>query len=229
MQRSILGRGAVVLLLDAAALLALAELLPGFTLDGADAAFATAALVGVLNALVWPVLARLALPLSVLTLGLAGLALNAVLVTLAIDVVPGATVDGVWTGLVVTLGLAAITALAYALLAMDEDESWYRNVVRRQLRRRGDRCESDVPGMVFLEIDGLAHDVLRRAMRDGSAPALAGLVREGTHRLEGWETDWSSQTGACQAGLLHGNNHDMPAFRWWEKGSRPAHRDQPPA
>ena len=32
-----------------------------------------------------------------------------------------------------------------------------------------------------------------------------------------WETDWSSQTGACQAGLLHGDNDDMPAFRWWEK------------
>ena len=35
--------------------------------------------------------------------------------------------------------------------------------------------------------------------------------------LRRWETDWSSQTGACQAGLLHGSNEDMPAFRWWEK------------
>ena len=54
-------------------------------------------------------------------------------------------------------------------------------------------------------------------MRDGDAPELARWVREGTHRLVRWETDWSSQTGACQAGLLHGNNDDMPAFRWWEK------------
>ena len=54
MQRSILSRAAVVLLLDAAALLALAELLPGFALEGAAAALATAALVGVMNALVWP-------------------------------------------------------------------------------------------------------------------------------------------------------------------------------
>ena len=38
-----------------------------------------------------------------------------------------------------------------------------------------------------------------------------------SHRLRRWETDWSSQTGACQAGLLHGSNEDMPAFRWWEK------------
>jgi uncharacterized membrane protein YvlD (DUF360 family) len=217
MSVSVVARAALVLLVDALVLLLLSALLPGFTLDGPGAALATAALVGVLNALVWPLLARFALPLSVLTLGLGALALNAVLVVFAIDVVPDASVEGFWSGLVVTLGIAALTALLSALLAIDEDESWYRNVVRRQARRRGDRIETDVPGVVFLEIDGLAHDVLRRALRDGSAPAMARWLRDGSHRLEGWETDWSSQTGACQAGLLHGDNHDMPAFRWWEK------------
>jgi uncharacterized membrane protein YvlD (DUF360 family) len=217
MSITIVVRAAVVLLVDAAVLLLLSALLPGFTLDGPGAALATAALVGVLNALVWPLLARFALPLSVLTLGLGALALNAVLVVFAIDVVPDASVEGFWSGLVVTLGMAALTALLSALLAIDEDESWYRNVVRRQARRRGDPIETDLPGVVFLEIDGLAHDVLRRALRDGSAPAMARWLRDGSHRFEDWETDWSSQTGACQAGLLHGNNHDMPAFRWWEK------------
>jgi putative membrane protein len=71
-------RAAIVLLIDAGALLLLSELIPGFTLDGARAALATAAVVGILNAFVWPVLARLALPLSVLTLGLAGLVLTGV-------------------------------------------------------------------------------------------------------------------------------------------------------
>jgi hypothetical protein len=42
-------------------------------------------------------------------------------------------------------------------------------------------------------------------------------LRTGSHSLARWETDWSSQTGACQAGILHGDNDDMPAFRWWEK------------
>jgi uncharacterized membrane protein YvlD (DUF360 family) len=217
MSVSVVVRAAAVLLVDALALLLLSALLPGFTLDGPGAALATAALVGVLNALVWPLLARFALPLNVMTLGLGALALNAALVVFAIDVVPDASVEGFWSGLVVTVGMAALTALLSALLAIDEDESWYRNVVRRQARRRGDRIETDVPGVVFLEIDGLAHDVLRRALRDGSAPAMARWLREGSHRLEGWETDWSSQTGACQAGLLHGDNNDMPAFRWWEK------------
>jgi uncharacterized membrane protein YvlD (DUF360 family) len=209
-------RAAVVLVVDALALLALSALLPGFELEGAGAALVTAGAVGVLNALVWPVLARLALPLSVLTLGLATLALNGLLVVFAIDLVSGASIEGVWTGIGVALGMTLVTTLVAALLAIDEDESWYRNVVRRQARRRG-QTESDVPGIVFLEIDGLAHDVLRRAMRDGNAPTLARWLREGTHRCVRWETDWSSQTGACQAGLLHGDNHDMPAFRWWEK------------
>ena len=75
-----------------------------------------------------------------------------------------------------------------------------------------------MPGVLFLEIDGLAHDVLRpgAARRQRAEPRRAGCA-SGSHRLERWETDWSSQTGACQAGLLHGNNDDMPAFRWWEK------------
>ncbi len=174
-------------------------------------------MIGLLNALVWPALSRLALPLTVLTLGFAGLLLNGLLVTVAIDLLPGAEIGGVGQGIVVTIVLTAVTSAVFSLLAIDEDDAWYRHVVRRQLRRRGASVETDVPGVAFLEIDGLAHDVLERAIAADGAPHLAAWIRDGSHRLRGWETDWSSQTGACQAGLLHGSNEDMPAFRWWEK------------
>lgn len=210
-------RIAIVLVLDGLALLALGAVLPGFDVDGFAGALLTGAVVGLLNALVWPTLARIALPLSVLTLGLAALALNGALVAFAAWLSPGATIDDWESGIVVALGMASLTALLSGLLALDDDESWQRNVVQRQLRRRGDVEESDVPGVLFLEIDGLAYDVLRRALRGGHVPTLARWLREGTHRLERWETDWSSQTGTCQAGLLHGDSTDMPAFRWWEK------------
>jgi uncharacterized membrane protein YvlD (DUF360 family) len=210
-------RGVLVLLLDAAILLLLSELLAGFVLDGAATALGAAVVIGLLNALVWPLLARFALPLTVLTLGLGALVLNGLLVTVAINLLPGAEVATAWEGIVITVLVAALTAAVYSLLAIDEDDAWHRNVVKRQARRRGQVAESDVPGVLFLEIDGLAHDVLMRALQDGSAPHLASWVRSGSHRLRRWETDWSSQTGACQAGLLHGSNDDMPAFRWWEK------------
>jgi uncharacterized membrane protein YvlD (DUF360 family) len=210
-------RGLFVLVLDAGILLLLSEILDNFVLDGARNALAAAALIGLLNSLVWPTIARLALPLTVLTLGIGALLLNGLLVTFAIDLLPGAELAGVWEGVLVTLAISAGTSFLYALFAIDEDESWHLQVVRRQQRLRRQTIETDVPGVLFLEIDGLAHDVLHRALSGGSAPNLSRWLREGTHRLHGWETDWSSQTGACQAGLLHGSNEDMPAFRWWEK------------
>jgi uncharacterized membrane protein YvlD (DUF360 family) len=203
--------------LNAVALLLLSELLAGFVLDGPGAALSAAALVGLLNALVWPTLARFTLPLSVLTLGGAAIVLNAVIVTVVINLIPGAEISDVGEGILVTIGLTALTALFSALLASGDDETWHRNVVMRTLARRGERIETEVPGVLFLEIDGLAHEIALRALRDGTAPNIARWVDEGTHRLRRWETDLSSQTGAMQAGILHGNNDDMPAFRWWEK------------
>ncbi|MDQ2622216.1 MAG: phage holin family protein, partial [Actinomycetota bacterium] len=74
--------GALVVLLDALVLLALEVILPGFAMDGPASTIATALGVGLVNAFVWPVLSRLTLRLSVLTLGLFGLVLNALVVGL---------------------------------------------------------------------------------------------------------------------------------------------------
>ena len=211
--------GIVVVLVDAGALLLLAVVLSGFsfTTDGPLAALATGVILGLLNAFVWPVLSRFTLRLSVLTLGLFGLLLNGLIVALAMLSMPWLQIDGLPEALAITFTLAALTSLISALMAIDEDSTWYLNVVQAQARMRGDQIASDVPGIVFLEIDGLAHDVLRRALANGNAPTINKLIREGDFHLREWQTDWSSQTGACQAGILHGNNHDMPAFRWWEK------------
>jgi uncharacterized membrane protein YvlD (DUF360 family) len=212
-----IGRIVTVLIVDAVVLLLLAAILPGFTADSFWAALGLAVLLGLANALVWPLLIRVALPFTVATLGLGALALNGVVLLLIAEVDQGVHVDGFWTALVVVLALTALSSLSSAVLALDSGDLWYRHVVRRQLKRTKLAVESDVPGILFLEIDGLAHDVLQRALRDGNAPALARWVHDGSHALERWETDWSSQTGACQAGILHGDNHEMPAFRWWEK------------
>jgi uncharacterized membrane protein YvlD (DUF360 family) len=206
----------VVWIVSAATLLLLAWVLPGFSIDGAGSAFAAAALLGVLNALVWPVLVRLALPLTVLTLGLAPLALNAAVVGLVARALPGVTLDGFWWGVAVTAGLTAVTMILNALLALDDDDVVLRNL-SRYARGQETSDANSVPGVLFLQVDGLALAVLQRAVRDGNAPTLAGWLQRGSHRLTGWTTDWSSQTGASQAGILLGSNEDMPAFRWLEK------------
>lgn len=210
-----LWRVAIVWLLTAGALLLLAWLLPGFTIDGIEPALAAAAAIGVLNALVWPLLVRLALPLTVLTLGLLPLALNAALVGVVAWLLPGVTLDGFWSGVAVTAGLTVTTMSVTGLLALDDDEVVLRQLLRRPAGRAAPAGAP--PGVVFLQIDGLARNVLRRAVRDGNVPTIAGWLDRGSHHLTGWVTDWSSQTGASQAGILLGSNDDMPAFRWMEK------------
>src|SRR3954470_16129380 len=207
----------VVLLVTAGTILLLGAILADVEVKDFGAALLSAALIGLANALVWPLVIRFALPLTVLTLGLGAVALNGGLVLLVSSIQPGLEVNGLFAGVVVALSVTVVNTAVTSLLAIDDDAFWYRNVVRRQARRIGKPETTDVPGLFFLEIDGLAHDVLMRAIRDGNAPTLASWLRDGSYRMARWETDWSSQTGACQAGLLHGDNDNMPAFRWWEK------------
>jgi uncharacterized membrane protein YvlD (DUF360 family) len=207
----------VIWLLSTATLLLLSETLSDVHVTSVSAAFAATALIGLLNALVWPIVLRFALPLTVLTLGLGVFVLNGALVLLVSEIQPGFNVSSLSAGIIVTVAITIVNTAASSVLAIDDEGFWYRNVVRRYGKRTAPPGTTDTPGLFFLEIDGLAHDVLLRAIRDGNAPTLARWLRSGSHRLARWETDWSSQTGACQAGLLHGNNDDMPAFRWWEK------------
>src|SRR3954453_1443647 len=101
----LLGRLTLLLVLDAAALLALSALLPGFALAGPAAALGLAVVLGVGNAVGGPVLLRVALPFTVLTLGLGTLLLNAVLLLAASAVVESVRVSGLWSALAVVLGL----------------------------------------------------------------------------------------------------------------------------
>jgi uncharacterized membrane protein YvlD (DUF360 family) len=214
--RRALLRVVAVWILTAAALVLLGAIMERFTVDNDASAVVAAGAIGLVNALVWPFAIRIALPFTVLTLGLGVLVLNGAVVLVVSELAPGIHVDGLGAGIVVAIGITLVNSLATALLAIDDDDFFYRNVIRREARRHAATEGTDVPGVYFLEIDGLAHGVVQRAIRDGHAPTLARWLRD-SHRLIPWETDWSSQTGACQAGLLHGDNDDMPAFRWWEK------------
>src|SRR5512132_4154997 len=206
-------------LVTAVALLVAAGILPGVYVDGFWGALVVAAVVAVLNAALPPVIAALRLPFMLALGFLLVLALNAFVLKLASDVLPGNTfsVDSFWGALLAALIVAAVSVVLQVVLGTNDDDTYTLRVVQRVARRQGGEERTDVPGIIFLEIDGLALPVLRRAMRDGSAPTMARWLAEDTHRLTEWETDLSSQTGASQAGILLGSNEDIPAFRWVEK------------
>jgi uncharacterized membrane protein YvlD (DUF360 family) len=203
--------------LTAAALGIAAAILPGVDIADWSGAFVVAIVVAALNAILPPLLAAIRLPFTLIFGFLLALVLSALILRFAADVLESFQVDSFWWALLAALVTAAAGVVLEVLFSADDDDTYTLRVVQRVARRQGVETRTEEPGLVFLEIDGLALPVLRRAMRDGSAPNMARWLADGTHRLVEWEPDLSSQTGASQAGILLGTNHDIPAFRWVEK------------
>src|SRR3954452_7771361 len=200
------------------ALFVTAGILPGVSIDDFFGAVAVAALIGILNAVLPPVIASLRLPLMLAVGFVLILALDALMLQFASRVLGSSiSVDNFGWALLAALVSASVTIALQVALGTNDDDEYTLRVTQRIARRTGGSVHTDVPGIVYLEIDGLALPVLKRAMRDGNAPEMARWLDEGTHRLAEWETDLSSQTGASQAGILLGSNEDIPAFRWVEK------------
>ena len=199
------------------ALMVAAGILPGVHIDDFWGALLVAAIVAALNAVIPPLLAALRLPLTLVVGFLLVLIADAAMLLIAADVTDGVLrVDNLGWALLAALVVAAVSVVLAVFLGASDDTYSIR-IAQRIAGRQGIIAATDVPGIVFLEIDGLALPVLRRAMRDGIVPTMARWLAEGTHRLAEWETDLSSQTGASQAGILLGSNEDIPAFRWVEK------------
>lgn len=202
---------------EAVALAVLLLLIPGISLESWGSALLLIALLALLNALIRPVLVYLSLSPTLWVYGGLTLALDTFLIWLAGQYLPGFSVDGIWPAFFVAFCMALFTLSFGDLLAIDDDDSYYHHVVKNIVKFYGQPEKCDIPGILFLEIDGLSESILRQAIRDGYMPTLAGWLEAGSHRLVGWECDLSSQTSASQAGILLGDNFDIPAFRWYEK------------
>ena len=133
------------------ALVIMAWLLSGVRVDSVGAAIVAVGILALLNALLWPLLSYIILPFAVLTLGLASLVLNGVFILLTSALVEGLHVDNLWTATILAVGLTAINAFIGSLLNIDDESAWYRNVLRRRMRRRSGVKETDAPGFLYDE------------------------------------------------------------------------------
>jgi uncharacterized membrane protein YvlD (DUF360 family) len=136
------------------------------------------------------------------------------------NLVSGITIEDIGTGIWIVLIMTLVNSALGALLAIDEDAAFDRLVTGRMVKKFGKPTETDIPGFIFLEVDGLGEGILRQALKDGYMPTLQRWLDEGTHHLVGWETDFTSQTGAMQTGILLGNNNEVPAYRWWDRSNQ---------
>jgi uncharacterized membrane protein YvlD (DUF360 family) len=225
------GRVLAVWAVASATLAVLAWILPDFRLEApsgdsptqiAVTAAVGAGAFGVLSALVWPLLVRALLLVPALVLGALVFFLNGSLLLVALRFTPDGRGEVTpATAVVIAAVMSAASSATSTALAVRDDAAYGRRLARlagRRRRRGGGGPPPAGPGTVFLQLDGVGHDVLRSALTSSppAMPTLAGWLGT-THRLTPWRTDWSSQTGASQLAILHGSNHDVPAFRWFEK------------
>lgn len=109
------------LFLTAIAVVILAKFLPGVEVAGFTSAIIVAIVLALLNAILKPILVILTLPITILTLGLFLLVINACIILLADEFMGGFKVNGFWIALLFSLLLSFLQSLLYSLLDKDKN------------------------------------------------------------------------------------------------------------
>lgn len=116
---------ALRLTLNAFALWIVSLVVPGVHADGVLATFVAALVLGILNALVRPVVLLLTLPINLLTLGLFTFVINALMLEMTGSVVRGFTVDGFGPAL---LGALLLSVVSFALNVFVNDRGRFGHI-----------------------------------------------------------------------------------------------------
>jgi uncharacterized membrane protein YvlD (DUF360 family) len=214
----------IVWFADAVSLLITTWILPGITFSRVDEipalviATAAAFVLGIVNFLIRPLLLMITLPLGWIAIFLSGFFLNGVVLWITSQLMVGFEVSGFWPAFWGGLLLSLVNTIITTILAVDDDDSFYENLVQRTATRHAGQATPDAGrGLVILETDGLSYQRIQKAIDDGVMPTLKKMIDEEGYQLSRWDAGLPPTTPACQAGILQGNNTNIPAFRWLDK------------
>ena len=205
----------VYLVLEVSIFFIITRTLGGITIPNFWTAFLVIILLSLVNAILWPLLSYFSLRFIVVTLGFGTFLIDGILLYIISLFIPSVHISGIAL-FSVPLLIGLISSLVSLVLNIDDDDSYYHNILEKEMKAIYPKT-NEKEGFIFLEIDGLSHHTLRKALENGDMPTLSKWLADGSHKLARWETDLSSQTSSSQAGILHGNNNNIPAFRWVEK------------
>lgn len=169
--------------------------------------------VGIANIILWPILTKFLMKFMILTFGVGALIINSAIFYLITVFIPGVSA-GSLESFIIPLAMAIAATILSNIAKIDYYDRYTQRIANYV--KKGNPS-GIFPGLIILEIDGLSIDVLKEALDKDMMPTIKNWIESNTHTLKEWETDLSSQTGASQAGILHGNNKDIVAYRWVEK------------
>ena len=166
------------------------------------------------NTILWPILRRLLMKFIVLTFGIGALIVNSLIFYGVCCLIPGVSLEAT-DAFLIPLLMAIVNTIISNIADIDYYDS-YTSRVSNYVYKEKKSYEQKFPGLIMLEIDGLSIEILKEAIDKDMMPTVKKWI-DNSHTLKEWETDLSSQTGASQAGILHGNNENIVAYRWVEK------------
>ncbi len=210
----------IVFVVEAITILIVAYLSPNVTVGSFWAALAFAIVLSIAGAIGWWLFIQFVGRVPAILYPIIMFIIAPLLIMIIGDKIPGISIGNIWAALWLILALTIVSVILGGLLSLDEEDSFDRNVTLKMVQKYGKPTKTDVPGFLFLEIDGLGKEIFQKALKEGYMPTLKGWLDSGSHKLIGWETDFSAQTGAMQSGILIGNNDNIPAYRWWDRAQQ---------
>lgn len=110
----------VKLLLNALAVVILSYVLPGIGVDSLTTAVIVALALSILNFIVKPILVILTLPITIVTLGLFLLVINAIIILIAADFISGFQVSSIWWAIIFSLLLSFLQSILHSIIKEDK-------------------------------------------------------------------------------------------------------------
>ncbi|WP_322919149.1 phage holin family protein [Nocardioides renjunii] len=201
-------------ILSFVALLMTAWLLPGFTHTSWLPLLVAAAVTGLLGLVVRPVLVELAARVGWIAVALCTVFGQAVVMQLALGLVPGVSFASWWTAVAAAWIASAFGTVLVWLTSAGTDESFAASLMRI---KPGHVTDPEVDGVLFVQLDGVSFPVMQWVLESGTMPTLRRWVDSGSHALHEWTVQLPCTTPASQQALLMGSAAGVPAFRWYDR------------
>jgi uncharacterized membrane protein YvlD (DUF360 family) len=210
----------ILWVIDAVALFLTAAIVPGVTIGGTTpgvSAAAAALLLAIINLFLRPIILLLALPLGFFVTFAVGFIVNALALLIVARILPDFEIRGFFAAFLGGVVFSFVNTIITGIITVDDEDSFYEGVVERLAARQPFKYDGTTRGLVMMEIDGLSYHHIQKALADGYMPNLKALIEEDGYQLSRIDCGLPSQTSACQAGIMFGDNYDIPAFRWYDK------------
>ena len=218
----------LIYIITAATLLLTFNYVPGLgNINNYSSAIWVILVISALEMAVWPLLIRFLLQLfhnvppllTLIAFSLISLTVPAFFILAASWLTPGLVISGFGPALVIAMLTTLISMVLGGFIAKGGESLFFQWLLRSS-RVPASGTGVKKPGLIFLTIDGLSGKTLRQAMASGKAPNMKRWLDCGSHKVLVWNSDLSSQSSAAEAGMLHGNNFNIPGFRWYDKADQ---------